>query len=149
MRSALGASRIMLIGGVRRGKEQLIDRKRSSSSKEEEGGEPDVVTVLQHRLEAENSNSNQPSRDDCDRGQTGQATIEQRYGGADLDKPQPVLPDAFQVEVRDEQMPLNAVHQKRHGNMNRQNQGGPGIKAGDAGGICPESDRPRKNVGPR
>src|SRR4051812_26658854 len=124
----------------------MIDRKRSSSSEKEEGGKTDVVTFFQHRLEAKHANSNQPCHADGDRRQTGQATVEQSNGSAHLDKPEPVLPDALQVEVRSEQVPLNAVHQKWHGDMNRQNEGDQGIKASNAVGICSESDRTRKHV---
>src|SRR5215203_547399 len=134
---------------IETGKQQVIDRKRSSYSEKEEGGKTDVVTVFQHRLEAKHSNSNQPCHADGDRGQTGQATVEQSNGSADLNKPEPVLPDALQVEVRGEQVPLNAIHQKWRGDMNRQNDGDQRIKAGNAGGICPESDRTRKHVGAR
>ena len=130
-------------------KEQVIDRKRSSSSEKEEGGKADVVTIFQHRLEAKHANSSQPCDADGDRGQTGQATVEQSNGSAHLDKPEPVLPDAVQIEVRDEQMPLNAIHEKWHGNMNRQNDGDQRIKAGNAVGVCPEGDRPGKDVGTR
>src|SRR5215207_5752150 len=62
---------------IETGKQQVIDRQRSSSSEKEEGGKTDVVAVFQHRLEAKHSNPNQPYDDDGDRGQTGQATVEQ------------------------------------------------------------------------
>ena len=46
-------------------------------------------------------------------------------------------------------MPLNAIHEKWHGNMNRQNDGDQCIKAGNAVGVCPEGNGPGKDIGTR